>query len=511
MPYPIHPYFWLYTVFAYDNKLFFGYFYNASTVEIFDIPTGNYISSEFDIPGTVAVEVTIYNGNVFVVRSNSTISKHDYVTKALIKSDFIAPASTYPVSVGVYNGLLYVSLGTGSINVYNPDSGNLVKTIAYTRVLRSLSFSNGKLYGCVGGNVVVIDVSSGTVLDTQFLGITNGNNGLSIIGKYMFVSGTKLYDMDTGQVLQTYPVGGIGITTYGTYLYVCQYTDACYRFDITPYAFTAPITPVINYINASWQGIASIYFTQPTSSSSATITGYSYSLNGGSTFTNTVTTTSPITLSGLALGVTLQICIKALSNSSGESPVSNIINVTPTYPCFKQGTRILAFNQETQEAEYIPVERLRKGDLVKTYARGYIPISVIGHTVLQNPKDDSKKDNRLYRFTPDMCPELEEDLFITGNHCVLWQRLSTTKREQVEEHMGKVYVTEGKYRVPAFLDDRAKPYREAGPATIWHFALENNNIYDNYGVFANGLLVESSSLRYMTEFSNMELVECPRH
>jgi hypothetical protein len=71
--------------------------------------------------------------------------------------------------------------------------------------------------------------------------------------------------------------------------------------------------------------------------------------------------------------------------------------------------------------------------------------------------------------------------------------------------MGKVFITEGKYRVPAFLDDRAKPYDEEGPATIWHFALENSNKYDNYGVLANGLLVESSSIRYLTELSKMEL------
>jgi hypothetical protein len=163
-------------------------------------------------------------------------------------------------------------------------------------------------------------------------------------------------------------------------------------------------------------------------------------------------------------------------------------------------------NHDTQEAEYIPVERLKKGDLVKTYARGFVPIHTIGHTVLKNPKNDTKKDNRLYRFTPDECPELEEDLCITGNHCVLRQRLSDSKKKQVEEHMGKVFITEGKYRVPAFLDDRAKPYDEEGPATIWHFALENSNKYDNYGVLANGLLVESSSIRYMTELSNLELV-----
>jgi hypothetical protein len=231
---------------------------------------------------------------------------------------------------------------------------------------------------------------------------------------------------------------------------------------------------------------------------------YSYSLNGGA-YVNANTTTSPIVIRGLNPGSNYSVSLIA-TNIAGDTISSNIVFATVPYPCFLEGTRILALNKDTQEAEYIPVELLRKGDLVKTYARGFVPIHVIGNAILKNPKDDHKKDNRLYRFTPDAYPELEEDLCITGNHCILWQRISAKKRQQVEEHMGKVFITEGKYRVPAFLDDKSVPYTEEGPCKIWHFALENDNRYDNYGVLANGLLVESSSIRYMTELSNMELV-----
>lgn len=195
--------------------------------------------------------------------------------------------------------------------------------------------------------------------------------------------------------------------------------------------------------------------------------------------------------------------ITALYNLNYSIPVT-IPAILGSYPCFKQGTRILACTKG--QYQYVPVETLKRGDLVKTYSRGFIPIHTIGFTVLENPRDDPKKDNRLYRFTPDDYPELEEDIFITGNHCILHQRISDKKRQQVEEHMGKIYITDGKYRVPAFLDDRAKPYEQSGPVKIWHFALENNDRYDNYGVFANGLLVESSSIRYMNELSNMELI-----
>jgi hypothetical protein len=36
--------------------------------------------------------------------------------------------------------------------------------------------------------------------------------------------------------------------------------------------------------------------------------------------------------------------------------------------------------------------------------------------------------------------------------------------------------------------------------------LENENYYWNYGVYANGLLVESSSKRAMKDLSSMEII-----
>ena len=41
---------------------------------------------------------------------------------------------------------------------------------------------------------------------------------------------------------------------------------------------------------------------------------------------------------------------------------------------------------------------------------------------------------------------------------------------------------------------------------IYHFALGHDNYYMNYGVYANNILVESSSLRYMHEESQMRFI-----
>ena len=71
----------------------------------------------------------------------------------------------------------------------------------------------------------------------------------------------------------------------------------------------------------------------------------------------------------------------------------------------------------------------------------------------------------------------------------------------------KIYITDNNYRLPAFLDERAKPYSNEGNFTIWHLALENENYSFNYGIYANGLLVESCSQRYLKEYSNMILMD----
>ena len=72
---------------------------------------------------------------------------------------------------------------------------------------------------------------------------------------------------------------------------------------------------------------------------------------------------------------------------------------------------------------------------------------------------------------------------------------------------GNTYVTEKHYRLPACADERASVYEESGNYTIYHIALDNEDYYMNYGVYANGLLVETSSQRYLKELSGMELIE----
>ena len=71
----------------------------------------------------------------------------------------------------------------------------------------------------------------------------------------------------------------------------------------------------------------------------------------------------------------------------------------------------------------------------------------------------------------------------------------------------QLFITDNKYRLPVCVDERSTVYDKPGPHMIYHLALENDNYYANYGIYANGLLVETCSKRFLKELSNMEIIE----
>ena len=67
-------------------------------------------------------------------------------------------------------------------------------------------------------------------------------------------------------------------------------------------------------------------------------------------------------------------------------------------------------------------------------------------------------------------------------------------------------MTDSKYRLPVCFDDRAIPYEEEEQISIYHLALDHENENLNYGIFANGLLVETASIGLLKE-SGMIMIE----
>jgi hypothetical protein len=173
--------------------------------------------------------------------------------------------------------------------------------------------------------------------------------------------------------------------------------------------------------------------------------------------------------------------------------------------CFGKGAKILCL-QGGQEV-YRPVEDIRSRDLVKTLLHGYVPVNMIGYSELNQSKDVSDED-RLYVCSPGQYPSVIEDLILTGFHSILVDPLSLSddEKESIKRVLGRIFRTDDKYRLPVCLDKRASVYMGTDIHTIYHLALDNDNYYSNYGIYANGLLVESCSKRFLKELSNMTLL-----
>jgi uncharacterized protein YjhX (UPF0386 family) len=163
--------------------------------------------------------------------------------------------------------------------------------------------------------------------------------------------------------------------------------------------------------------------------------------------------------------------------------------------CFKRNTQILT------KTGYKLIQNLKKGDLIKTLQNGYKPIYKIGYNELNHPSSEERIKNQLYKCSSENFPELFEDLMITGCHCILVHEYKNEKERLDSKIINTIEncLTEGMYRLPACVDEKTTVYEVSGVHKIYHFALENEDYYMNYGVYANGLLVESTSKRFMDE------------
>jgi len=172
------------------------------------------------------------------------------------------------------------------------------------------------------------------------------------------------------------------------------------------------------------------------------------------------------------------------------------------YVCFKEDSLILT------DQGYVPVQDLRSGHLVRTVNHGYIPVYMIVKKEIYHPASEERIKDQLYQCSSENYPDVFEPLIITGCHSILVKKfVDEAQKKKTDSVLNGIYVTDKHYRLPACVDERATVYDKPGTHTIYHFALENDDYLMNYGIYANGLLVETSSKRYLTELANMELVE----
>ena len=224
-----------------------------------------------------------------------------------------------------------------------------------------------------------------------------------------------------------------------------------------------------------------------------TVTNTIYRTLLNSTTTNvSLFSESPLTQTNYIVGISFYNSLLYLSNSQ----VGQIITISSILVCFRYDTKILT------DKGYIPICNLQKGDLIKTANHEYKAIHIIGCKKMVNESSDERIGDQLYICTRDKYPVLFEDLVMTGYHSILVDSFKNDEEMEKTKALlgGKIFITDNKYRLPVCIDERSTIYGKDGTTIIYHFALEHDDERMNYGVYANGLLVESCSKRMMNMF-----------
>ena len=327
----------------------------------------------------------------------------------------------------------------------------------------------GKPYGTTSVTVVATPTSNfasvGTI--TGFENLETGSNNLTFVVTAQNANYTQRYDVtiivaepSSDKSLSVFTIDGSTVSNGGTVNKPYNTTSV-----------TVVATPTSN--------VASV----------GTISGDTGLNTGSNNISFTVTAQN-----GSTQNYSVTVVVASNNNNSGN----NIL-------CFHEDTNILCFI-DTKEV-YIPIKNIQKGTLVKTKLNGYVPVDMIGHSKIYNPSNTLRSINRLYKCSPNKYPELTEDLIITGCHSILVDEITDKQRDDIKFMLGRIMVTDKKYRLMACLDEKAETYEKEGIHNIWHLALENNDYYMNYGIYANGLLVETTSKRMIKELSGLQLLE----
>jgi hypothetical protein len=184
------------------------------------------------------------------------------------------------------------------------------------------------------------------------------------------------------------------------------------------------------------------------------------------------------------------------------------INVEVSSICFKEGTKILCKTDFGDK--YIPIEQLDDNVYVKAYKNGYKKIKYLIKTNLINT--DKRTINKLFVMKKSPHNKLIEDLYVTGSHALLVDNMD----EKTSLKMDNLFKTlnvkcnkkiEDKKKVIACFDKRFQEHNEIGLFNIYHLVLENNNNeYKNYGIYANGILAESTDEITLTRTENYSLI-----
>ena len=217
--------------------------------------------------------------------------------------------------------------------------------------------------------------------------------------------------------------------------------------------------------------------------------------------------------------------------------IVNNIEITVSNVCFKEGTKILCYINKKEI--YVPIEKICEGDFVKIYdgknKNKYKKAKIIIKSQIMN--SEKTTINKLYKLSKSKNHNLIDDLYVTGSHAILHDSLSEDELEKMEAlanhynsyniivendnltekekedyglllkyyHDYKITLFD-KYKLIAYYDLDFEEVKDEQLYNIYHLVIENENKYGSYGVYANGILAETTDEAGLIRFPNYEKI-----
>jgi hypothetical protein len=271
------------------------------------------------------------------------------------------------------------------------------------------------------------------------------------------------------------------------------------RASDTPYVLSAFNSDIYN------PSVVNTLATNTSSSAGVFTSGYTYSIvsilvtqgsNQATSYTGTGITidssTGAITFSDNISSYTSKYQVNVLVYKTLSTDLYYAYNYNSftvnSVSCFNYGTKILCLNQYLEE-EYIPVQNLKRGTLVKTYLHGYRRIDCLGKNRMLN--EPTHKTNCMFKMEKTDSNGLIEDLIVTGGHGIMVNEL-TDAQSNSQLALGFEQKIDHKKLLLVCNSDDFKPMKNNDVYTYYHFTLENDGDDSmRYGVWANGLLMET--------------------
>jgi hypothetical protein len=154
--------------------------------------------------------------------------------------------------------------------------------------------------------------------------------------------------------------------------------------------------------------------------------------------------------------------------------------------CYNEGTLILVLKNGVEE--YVKIEDLRKGDVVKTYLHGFKEIELIGKNKIINSQ--CTEQHSMYKIN---------DLIVTGGHFLLVDDLSSNNLSNIDFYKNN-YKIDNKYLLYVCDFMNAEKLIDNKVYNVYHLVLEGEQ--ERYGIYVNnGILSETTPKEH---FLNMK-------